>query len=73
MWIWKNIGFTVDPYLNSGIDYLVEVCEPLSKESSAHELQAKAELEIYSLLGKCYVHGGNEKYLSKWSQIQGGL
>ena len=32
-WIWGNTGFTVAPHLNSGIDYFLEVCEPLSKNN----------------------------------------
>ena len=45
---WETL-FTVGLHLDSGINYLVEVCEPLSKERSDLELQAKAQSGIYSL------------------------
>lgn len=32
-----------DLHLNSGADYLVEICETLSKESNDLELQAKTQ------------------------------
>lgn len=43
MQILRNPEFTVHHHLNSGKDRLVEICEDLSEESSAHDLQAKTQ------------------------------